>query len=248
MLRRDFLFGAAAGAAVVGGGWAASYNPWKVAEGATTCYSQCGEDLIADQILHDLGVDRPTFLDVGAFLPIRSNNTYLFYTRGARGVLVEPNVDLIAELKRARPEDVVLNIGIGFSAEEETADYYRTNFPQRNTFDAEDAKKLVASSNGEARIVEVVKMPLVPINKVIATHLGDRAPDFLSVDTEGLDLAILKTLDFGKYRPKLICAETFDNTTFRVKPDVAEFLGGQGYAVRGQTHPNTLFVDQRLTG
>jgi len=38
-------------------------------------------------------------------------------------VLVEPNVDLIPELKKRRPMDVVLNVGVGIT-EQSSAPYY----------------------------------------------------------------------------------------------------------------------------
>jgi hypothetical protein len=96
--------------------------------------------------------------------------------------------------------------------------------------------------------VSVVKMPLLNINRVIAEHLGGVAPDLLSIDIEGLDLPILKTLDFDRYRPKVICAETLYTATFRHNPETAAFLTGKGYEVRGMTMANTMFVDRQLIG
>ena len=45
-----------------------------------------------------------------------------------------------------------------------------------------------------------IKMPLLNINDVMARHFQE-APTFLSVDTEGMDLAILRSIDFGRFRP-----------------------------------------------
>lgn len=245
LVRRDFLFGAVAGGTATGAAWLATYNPWKAHEHATTCFSQCGEDLIVMYVFRALGIANPTYLDIGAFLPVFSNNTYLFYLAGSRGVLVEPNIDLTAELRRARPNDVTLPIGIGFSDKEDTLDYYRLDMPQLNTFDKERADSLVKDGH---RLVEVVKARLVPVNQVIAENFGGKAPDYLSIDVEGLDLSILKTLDFGKYRPKVICAETANARGDKMEPAVADFLREKGYSVRGMTFPNTVFVDDKAWG
>src|SRR5262245_48341427 len=56
-----------------------------------TSYAQQGEDLILWNMCEFLKIRQPTYLDIGAYDPIEINNTYLFYTRGCRGVLVEPN-------------------------------------------------------------------------------------------------------------------------------------------------------------
>src|SRR6516162_8896656 len=54
-------------------------------------YAQCGEDQIVSFILGQLNVRKRDYIDVGAWVPVLNNNTYLFYTLGYRGVLVEPN-------------------------------------------------------------------------------------------------------------------------------------------------------------
>src|SRR5215470_302661 len=54
-------------------------------------YSQFGEDLIISDLFNKLSIDRVSYLDIGANNPSFVSNTYLFYERGFRGVLVEPN-------------------------------------------------------------------------------------------------------------------------------------------------------------
>ena len=190
-----------------------------------------------------LGVKQPSYLDIGAWLPQAGNNTYLFYGLGSRGVLIEPNVAMIPELKAYRPGDIVLNVGIGITEQKE-ADYYCLTVDQWNTFDKEEAERRVAGSR--AKIEKVVKMPLVPINKVIEENFQGKAPDFISIDVEGLDVAIMKTLDFQRFRPKLICAETLVALTFKMETAMTEFLSEKGYEARAVTFPNTLYVDKSL--
>ena len=62
-------------------------------------FSQQGEDLIVESICGFLKIEKPTYLDIGAADPIVSNNTYLFYQQGCRGVLVEPNPAFCLKLK-----------------------------------------------------------------------------------------------------------------------------------------------------
>jgi hypothetical protein len=75
-------------------------------------FSQFGEDLIVARVCANLGVKNPRYLDIGANDPRFRNNTYYFYLKGARGCCVEPDVRLCARIKRIRPEDICLNIGI----------------------------------------------------------------------------------------------------------------------------------------
>jgi hypothetical protein len=105
-------------------------------------YSQQGEDLIVESIFDYLGIEHPSYLDVGAADPVRFNNTYLFHRKGCRGVLVEPNPDYCRRLSAERPKDTVLNIGIGFTDQKES-DYYMiggvANAADLNTFSKEQA-------------------------------------------------------------------------------------------------------------
>jgi FkbM family methyltransferase len=243
--RRELLYSAAAGTAGGAAGFFGHRHLRKAGfpSGATPSYSQSGEDAICMMIFNYLKIEHPTYLDVGAWHPQALNNTYLFYTQGSRGVLVEPNLALIPELKTARPGDTVLNVGVGITEQKE-ADYYCMTNEALNTFDKAEAENRAAVS--EFKIEKVVKMPLVPINTLIEEHFHGKVPDFLSIDVEGLDVPIMKTLDFQRFRPKLICAETLVPFTFRMNPEMTEFLSQQGYEARAMTFPNTLYVDRSL--
>jgi FkbM family methyltransferase len=242
--RRSFFTGAVAGAIVGKGSEWVQPLEWTLKgmpHGTQLSFAQCGEDLVASGLFEYLGISTPTYLDIGAYEPILGSNTYLFYRRGARGVLVEPNVDCVPKLRSKRPHDTVLNVGIGITADR-AADFYRLTSPQLNTFDKAEAERVVRESAGKVILREVVKMPLVPINDVIAEHFGGRAPDFLSIDVEGLDYPILKTLDFTKYRPKVICTELQPHG--EPNEEAIAFVKSKDYVIRGMTSPNIFFRDR----
>jgi FkbM family methyltransferase len=245
MQRREFVTGVAAGAAgAVAGAFAA--RKWRsggdMPEHSRLSFSQQGEDIILYHAIHDLfSVQNPTYVDVGAAHPIKSNNTYLLYGTGGHGVLVEPNPAFAAELRKARPKDVTVQAGIGFDDTKE-ADYYQiAGNPMLNTFSREQVDRLQAGKT--ASVVErVVKMPLLNINDVIATHLGT-APDILSTDVEGLDFAILKTLDLKRFRPKVICTEGVPMERDGSASEIWRYLKPEGYILRGSSMVNSIFVD-----
>ena len=248
MPRRDFFFGGLAGLMVGKGSEFVQPLEWTQAtlpKGTKFSFAQFGEDLVVNGLLGMIGVKNPTYLDIGAWEPIESNNTYLFYQRGCRGVLVEPNPVYTGRLKGKRPGDVTLQAGIGIDDTPEL-DYYMFEIDQMNTFDKKQVEHLLATLN--VKVERVVKMPMVAINRVMTEHFAGKAPDYLSIDVEGLDLAILKTLDFGRFRPKVICAETVITGTLNQNSELLEFMGSLGYVIRGGTHPNTVYLDGKLLG
>jgi FkbM family methyltransferase len=207
-------------------------------------FAQSGEDRIVHFILGYVGIRKKDYIDIGAWEPVVNNNTYLLYRLGYRGLLIEPNVTLCKKLREVRPQDRVLEAGIGVSAARE-ADYYVMTEPSWNTFSKEEAERQAKVTNGTVSIKEVIKMPLLDINQVMAQHL-QRAPAFLSVDTQGLELAILKSIDYNRFRPEVICAETLVTGTNKSSPETAAFMESQGYVVRGMSFVNTIFVDSKI--
>ena len=54
--------------------------------------------------------------------------------------------------------------------------------------------------------------------------------DFLSVDVEGLDLQVLESNDWDKYRPRVVLAEVLGASLNTIKQDpVYKYLTNQGY-------------------
>jgi FkbM family methyltransferase len=207
-------------------------------------FSQAGEDLIVRFFFQVRGIGKITYLDIGAYDPIELSNTYYFYRRGYRGVLVEPNVSLCEKLRAVRPEDTTLVAGIADTTAKE-ADYYIMTQSGLNTFSKDEADHQTEVTKGQISVKEVIKMPLLNINDVMIKHFRD-APTFLSVDTEGLDLAILKGINYDRFRPNVICAETLVSSTTKMRPEIPEFMASRGYVARGGSFVNTIFVDSKI--
>lgn len=196
-------------------------------------------------VLHELmKIATPTYMDVGAAYPVRGNNTYLLYTTGARGVLVEPNPALWDTLAATRPGDTLLRAGIGAGGESQADYYVISGDGGLNTFSKEMAESYAARTGQRYSIEKVVRLPLLDINQVMLKH-WDGPPHVLSIDTEGFELPILQSLDFGRLRPNVVCVDTLEFGTRRLRGAALELMAAKGYDVRGATFVNTIFVDRR---
>ena len=262
MNRRDFLIGAASGAAsaaALGAAARAAAGSRAAAAGALPqvrtpeppsdlfqgrrSFAQQGEDLILYNLLcHDLKIQSPSYLDIGAGDPVLSNNTYALYLTGCRGVLVEPNPTLVKRLKAVRPGDIVIGCGVGLQGASD-ADYYviRGEWPL-NTFSPDVVAEYRKQASTDP-VERVLRMPLIPINRLMADHFKG-APDLLSIDIEGLDLAVLRSMDYRAHRPAAICAETKKPGMSHDATPVARFLRGRGYVACAGSLYNTIFVDR----
>jgi len=209
------------------------------------CYSQFGEDLIIGFIFRNLKIGKPTYIDIGANHPAKLNNTYLFYKNGSTGICIEPNPYLFKQIKDKRKRDICLNIGIG-TKEDQKANYYIMSSDVLNTFSKEEAENLAATTN--QKIEKIIQIPLLPLNEVIKENFNGKTPNFISLDTEGFDFEILKSIDFDKFRPEVICVETLtytENKTERKEQEVLDFMTKKGYYVHADTYINTIFVDKQ---
>jgi len=208
-------------------------------------YSQLGEDLLIKAVFDSLGISHPTYLDIGANHPYYLSNTYLFYSTGSKGVLIEPNIVLCKNLKKKRKKDKCINCGVGIS-DESTANFYIMDADVLSTFSEQEAELI--EEQGTYQIEKIVSVPLVNINNIIDKYFKS-TPDFISIDIEGMDYAILKSFDFLKHRPALFCAETLKYDEKRRAPKITkiiEHMIANDYFVYADTHLNTIFVDKQI--
>ena len=204
-------------------------------------YSQSGEDLIADYFFESIGIKQPNYIDIGANQPIKGNNTYLFYLKGSKGICIGPDISLIPSLKKARVRDIILNMGVSVTVAAQ-ADFYffDGHYNAWNTFSKEDADKKSKESGIAYR---QSKVQLETVGSIVDKHTFQNV-NFISLDVEGLDLAILKSIDFNKIRPELLCVETIEfslNNNLNKNQEIISYMLTQGYRVYADTNLNTLF-------
>ncbi|MEO6453455.1 MAG: FkbM family methyltransferase [Ginsengibacter sp.] len=215
---------------------------WYIMKGlGKPCFSQMGEDRILHFLFQSLGITNPTYLDIGANHPVNGSNSYFFYHRGSCGVCVEADPTLAAQIKRVRKRDICLNVGIGVT-ESTAADFYIFPNPYTgwNTFSKEEAEFRKTNWHPYEKII---KMPLQNINAILEKNFN-ATPDFISIDVEGLDFDILKSLDFNRHHPTALIVETLHYDEFN-KPqkqqDLIDFVCSKGYSVYADTYVNTIF-------
>jgi FkbM family methyltransferase len=80
------------------------------------------------------------------------------------------------------------------------------------------------------------------LTQIFEEHSIPKEIDLLSIDVEGYDLNVLKSLDFEKYKPILILIEMHD---FNIKDyqthKIVEFLSDKGYDLIGFITMNGYF-------
>jgi FkbM family methyltransferase len=178
-------------------------------------------------------------LDIGANHPFHLSNTALLYSMGGQGILVEPDPYFAKLLRKKRSRDKVMQAGVHFSGEEQ-ADFFVMNPPTLNTFSRHEMERYVLMGH---KLTNTLPVTLKNIN-VILEQTGNI--DFMNLDIEGLDKAILEMINWEKYRPTCICVETITYET-KQEPkkynDIIELMVDHGYVLYADTFINSIFVD-----
>ena len=215
-------------------------NKFKKKQYYKKSYSQLGEDVIINFIFEQHGITLPTYIDIGAHDPMYLSNTALFYEKGCSGINIEPNPILWSNINKVRKKDINLNCGVG--TDNNPLDFYIMNVPTMSTFSKENADELVSEHKFE--IVDVKKIAVHSLDYLLEKYTNNIFPDFLSLDAEGLDFDILKTIDYEKTAPKVICVETIEysrDMSGRKEKEIIDFLVSQGYRIFADTYVNTIF-------
>lgn len=207
-------------------------------------YSQNGEDLIILNIFHLMENYRPSYLDVGAHHPINISNTALLYKRGSRGINVEANPNLIAAFKDQRPEDTTVNIGVGPQRGKQKF-YCIDKWSGRNTFDKNVAEEFV-KEHPKFKIDEIIEVEVITINDLVDNVAAGVFPDFLNLDVEGLEFEILKSADFVRSKPGVICVEAINGSDRDRSVNLIELLEWRGYKPYAKTIGNIIFVTDEV--
>ncbi|OQB54448.1 MAG: hypothetical protein BWX99_02038 [Deltaproteobacteria bacterium ADurb.Bin151] len=201
-------------------------------------WSQEGEDLILSRYFENLKT-KGFYVDVGAHHPLRFSNTYKFYKQGWHGINIDAMPGSMDLFNRLRPRDTNLEIAVSDSKQIMT--YYAFNEPALNGF----SKELTEHRDGLAnnKIIFKKDIETSPLGEILDQYMPkDQDIDFLSVDVEGLDFAVLKSNNWVKYSPELIlieiCGSTLDEL---LNNEVATFLRQFEYTIYAKCVNTVIF-------
>jgi len=201
-------------------------------------YSQFGEDLEIEKAVGKK--ENGFYVDVGANDPNQISNTKRFYKKGWTGINIEPNFENYQKFVNERPQDINLNIGIG--PQDGEAKFYIFDPNELSTFSQEEAQKYQKLGY---KLESEKDVRIIPLWKVLEEHAQGKEVDFLSVDAEGYDLEVLKSNNWERFRPKVLCVEIAEHGSGKKQAGVEEFLTKIEYTLVKFNGLNGVYRDSR---
>jgi FkbM family methyltransferase len=188
-------------------------------------WSQGGEDLA---LLHAIAGKRDgLFIDVGAHHPYRFSVTHHLSRIGWRGVNVDANGELIKIFNQERKRDINICEAVGT---ENSYTFTIFKEPALSSVNNEWKDKFQADGWEVERTVTV---PGITLREIYDQNFLKECIDLLSIDAEGSDFNVLKSMDFeslDKDRfPKFLLLEATPPVKSALRTDSLEFAIGLGY-------------------
>ncbi|MEQ9370304.1 MAG: FkbM family methyltransferase [Coleofasciculus chthonoplastes F3-SA18-01] len=204
-------------------------------------YSQEGEDMILSRFFENK--ENGFYVDVGAHHPQRFSNTYLFYMRGWRGINIDAMPGSMESFNKIRVCDI--NLEFPISDGHQTLTYYEFNEPALNGFCRDISMK--RNGSGNYRIISEKKMKTYTLSEILDNYLPNgQNIDFLTIDVEGLDLQVLKSNNWHKYRPHIVLLEDLNRFPISQihKSDIASFMEKQNYHFYAKSIHTLFFLNK----
>ncbi|NII81001.1 FkbM family methyltransferase [Pedobacter riviphilus] len=200
-------------------------------------YSSEGEDMILKRIFDKK--QHGVYVDVGAHHPFRVSNTYLLYKQNWTGINIDPMPGSMAVFNRHRPKDI--NLEMGVSAVKQQLTYFIFNEPALNTFSPEKVKEY--SQAARYHVIAEKKIETWPLADILDEYLAkDTTIDFLTIDAEGLDLEVLRSNNWNKYKPEYVLAESPPFEVFQPESsELYQFMQQIGYSLFAKTYYTYIF-------
>lgn len=199
-------------------------------------YSQFGEDRFLLEYFKN--TTHGFYVDVGAYHPRQFSNTYLLYKKGWRGVNVDATPGSMKLFNILRPRDTNCEYAVSDSAS-----------PLRLTVWGTDSENTVHSAQAEAvkaaKGEPIYDKDIVPKTLAEILRAEKQAPknfELLSVDVEGWDLPVLKSLDWNEYQPQIVMVEQYADTIEKLMhSELYAFLVEKNYILNAWYNPTAVF-------
>ncbi len=165
-------------------------------------YSSEGEDKILYGFLKE--IKNGFYVDVGAYHPVKANNTLLLYQKGWKGINIDPSSFSIDLFNYLRPKDENYNFAVS-NKNEFINLYYSKSYDQLAT-----ANKRFLNFHYKKKGIKFFtrKIKARKLNDILDnSKFSGKKINLLNIDVQGYELKVLKSLNFKEYNPSIICIE-----------------------------------------
>jgi FkbM family methyltransferase len=204
--------------------------------------SQFGQDRFLDRVVFR-GYRHGFFVDVGAHDGEAFSNTLVFEReREWRGLCIEPNPTVFARLQRVRRAECLqccVAAAAGETAFLQIEGQSEMLSGMISAYSTEHRERITSESRKDGSTARVIPVPTWPLSAILEERRITEV-HFLSVDTEGGESEVLRSIDYDRV---LIHAITVENNYGDKR--VSHDLTGRSFVPLIRLGVDTVFVNRR---
>ena len=176
------------------------------------------------------------FLDLAAADGVTHSNTYILENLlGWNGICIEPNPTCLGLLRKRRKciiDDSVVS-------DEREVVRFRIDNGQLGGIVADDTDNNARIRSEQLMNAEIITCKSVTLADVLERHGAPTEIDYFSLDVEGSEERVIRSLDFEKYRFRCMTIE-------RPTPKVNEILFANGYVFVKNKRFDSFYIHETL--
>jgi len=177
-------------------------------------------------------------VEVGAANGIRGSNTLFFEKLGWRTLCIEPNPLYIEKIKDFRSEYVQCACG---SKNQKSMPFTIFDIGEKNIMSSLSSlcpdSRLLETHDHVINSKRTINVNVRTLDEILESSKFPTDIDFISIDTEGTELDVLKGLNLRKWNVSLLVVENnFDDA------NIKEYMGQQGYTKDARWKINDFYV------
>lgn len=198
-------------------------------------WSQNGEDEWLDRHFHRKA--HGFYVEVGAYDGVNLSNTRYFEGRGWTGILIEPDPVMADRCRQSRPRSKTFQCAAGAPGAEPYVTFHRVAGGEAyssTTLDAAHQQRL-----GKMGLEwQSMRVPQRTLDSILE-EVSPPAIDFVSIDVEGGELAVLQGFDLARWKPGVVLVE---NNAKRRAAAIRRYFVGKGYAYSHSIDVNDFYL------
>ena len=195
-------------------------------------YGEFAEDVFIDRILKK--TKKGIYVDVGCYHPFKGSLTFRLFNRGWNGVNIDISKTSIDLFRISRSKDINLNLAIT-DYDGDVIYYQNSPINQQNS--------LIKSNEHQLKI----KIRCNKLDTVLAEN-AIKNFDYLNIDVEGVELNVIRGLNFDKFSPKLISIEN-NNLSIKdyMESEIYKILTNNNYILINKIGVTNFFLKKNLS-
>lgn len=192
-----------------------------------------------------------SYIDIGAFHPIKISNTFKFYQSGSSGFAIDIGAEKESLWRRFRPRDQFLNKALVPNSYEGDSIRFSMSGSYGECTDHVVGSGIIQDPSSITICVDVIKPAELQKLVLDSSVWKNAAWKFINIDIEGLDYEVASGLDLEILAPDVVVIEEFKPKDVKTQDKISWYLDesqtvrmlrDRGFSLMSIVGPTLIFV------